>query len=105
MVVNGAHCSPGTIRIADTAQPVVPIAAADQRQSMWSVGGALFNRPAAVLKHCRMFDRDHRLKVDFGLSFLQCRSLKKRRTGFQNIHVSRFLYIMANDIWKPQQVV
>ena len=63
-------CQPDALAlplIADAAHAIVPVARADQRQSMEAGGGSLLNGPAAVLEYGRLIDRDRRLKIDLAL--------------------------------------
>src|ERR1043165_7128854 len=72
---------------------------------MRTVSRTLLYCAAAVLKQCRLLDRDRRLKVGFEFIRFQVRTLEETHGDIQNIHVTSNLDIMARRVGKPQHIV
>jgi hypothetical protein len=85
----------------DQVQPVVPIAAADERQTMGTEGQATLDRPGAVLVDGAHFVRALP-EVEAGiLPRIEGPPLEKRPLFVQNCGVSGSPNVPADGIWQP----
>ncbi len=90
---------------AHSIHPVVPIADADERQSVRACGQAALDRPATVLVqagtlHCRLWNEVHLMLI-----LLQQRSVEERHVLLEDSFVSSDLHILGDHVWEPEKVI
>src|SRR5580658_3255307 len=92
-------------QLANPVHAIVPIARADQGQSVFANSEAQLQRPGTMLEEGSGFVGDDGLKVRIRLSGSQCLALQKRYAFIQYRGVASRLDVMSGRVRKPDPVV
>ena len=90
---------------ADEIHPVVPVAAADERQPMHAESEPVFDRPHAVLVERAVFPRALRQIVVGFLVGIHRTAFEERRALIEHAGVAGRLHIPAGRVGQPEKIV